>query len=478
MKNTISILFLVVIILGSIGCKKDPEPEPFKVEILGNSIDSTFYYKAMVTTQFKNPNWSFADKLGHCWSTSHNPTIDNDKTSYGYSFNLYHATSPMEDLLPNTIYYVRFYYTKNEVTTYTEEFNLTTVNTRAPNIVTDFVIVPTLSIATSGGNNDDGGLEVISRGICWSSSTATPTLENNLGYTSQESGTGFFFSEIEDLDVNNTYYVCAYAINSKGTSYGQVEEFVFADPLIELLPVEGGTFQMGSEDGEDYEKPIHTVTLSNFEMGKYEITKEQYSVFLNDINCNNNGTYDDPEFGLVSYMSVNWSTSMIRFKDSVFYPEDGYAEHPATGLSWYGAKAFVRWAHGRLPTEAEWEFAARGGNYTNQFIYSGGNYLDDFGWYEANSTQSDYSFPVGLKLPNELGLYDMSGNVFEWCNDWFGYNYYSVSPEVNPIGPEDGTYRVLRGGSIRGSSNGCRVAFRTGSESYIQSGYRGFRMVK
>ena len=130
----------------------------------------------------------------------------------------------------------------------------------------------------------------------------------------------------------------------------------------------------------------------------------------------------------------------------------------------------------RLPTEAEWEFAARGGNKSQGFKYSGNNNIDLVAWFMENS--NNRTQPVATKRPNELELYDMSGNVYEWCQDWYDSSYYSISPSDNPIGPETGTRRVWRGGAWNDNSNQCRVTYRNWGppEDSASGGILGFRL--
>ena len=234
---------------------------------------------------------------------------------------------------------------------------------------------------------------------------------------------------------------------------------------------------MGSNDGGDDEQPIHTVTLSSFEISKYEVTNSQFCEFLNDIGCNSNGSFNDPEYGNVVYIGMNSSYVQINYTGGQFVPDGGKDNFPVIEVSWYGANAFALWAGGRLPTEAEWEFAARGGNQSHGYTYSGSNNIDDVAWYWDNS--GSHTHEVGTKAPNELGIYDMSGNVWEWCHDWYDTNYYSSSPENNPQGPASGTYRVLRGGSWSDSgAYYCRVALRNGNGPVSTNDYLGFRIVR
>ena len=200
---------------------------------------------------------------------------------------------------------------------------------------------------------------------------------------------------------------------------------------IEMIHVEGGTFMMGAtleqDDDCDDEKPVHQVTISSFYIGKYPITQEQWMAVMDDNPSHFEGENLPVEM-------VNWG-DVQRFIHIL---------NEQTGKQY------------SLPTEAEWEFAARGGNKSKGYRYSGSNSIDDVAWYENNS--DDITHPVGLKAPNELGIHDMSGNVWEWCNDWFGV--YSASAQINPKGPKSGSSRVLRGGGWSSRALVCRVAHR------------------
>jgi len=227
-------------------------------------------------------------------------------------------------------------------------------------------------------------------------------------------------------------------------------------PLHAMRLVQGGSFRMGSEEGEEEEKPIHKVTLSSFEMGRYEVTNLQYAVFLNRygsdevksgdyagqdmIEEDDWGIYKNPETGL-------WEA------------QEGYAYHPVIMVSWYGAREYARYYGLRLPTEAQWEYAARGGVQARETRYAGSDSLDKVAWYDKTSKLTS-TFPVGLLKPNELGIYDMSGNVYEWCMDWYNEAYYEKSPEQNPVNLTESRGCVHRGGSWNGSAAHCRVANR------------------
>ncbi|MBR4367588.1 MAG: SUMF1/EgtB/PvdO family nonheme iron enzyme [Bacteroidaceae bacterium] len=201
-----------------------------------------------------------------------------------------------------------------------------------------------------------------------------------------------------------------------------------------MILVEGGTFQMGAteeqlDDADNDEKPVHNVTLNDFMIGETEVTQELWEAVM-DMN---------PSY----------------FKG---------AKNPVERVNWLDCQEFISKLYSltgerfRLPTEAEWEYAARGGNKSRKTKYSGSNTVDDVAWYVGNS--SDTTHPVGTKQMNELGIYDMSGNVEEFCEDWYGEAYYSNSPHYHPKGPSQGSYRVVRGGCWFYGKQFCRVSNR------------------
>ena len=195
-----------------------------------------------------------------------------------------------------------------------------------------------------------------------------------------------------------------------------------------MIKVEGGTFSMGatSEQGSDAyddEKPVHSVTLSDYYIGETEVTQELWEAVM--------------------------GSNPSEFKGNNLSFFTGNNQRPVESVSWNDCQEFIKKLNQltgkefRLPTEAEWEYAARGGKYSRGYKYSGSNNADEVAWYDSNSGSKTH--PVKTKKDNELGLYDMSGNVWEWCNDWYG-DYQSYS-QTNPTGPSRGERRVLRGGS-------------------------------
>ena len=218
------------------------------------------------------------------------------------------------------------------------------------------------------------------------------------------------------------------------------------DINLQMVYVEGGTFTMGAtpEQGSDAysnEKPTHKVTLNSYYIGKFEVTKAQWSAIMDSNQRKFTG--DNNPMVYVSWNEV---------------------QEFCQKLSTLTGKKY------RLPTEAEWEYAARGGKKSKGYKYSGSNTIDNVAWYCSNSGYKTH--PVGQKKPNELGIYDMSGNVYELCSDWYGS--YSSSSQTNPTGPKSGSRRVYRGGSGDRIPKNCRVATRNDDPNYS---YLGFRIV-
>ena len=219
-----------------------------------------------------------------------------------------------------------------------------------------------------------------------------------------------------------------------------------------MILVEGGTFEMGAteeqgqEDPNENEYPVHVVNLSSYYICQTEVTQELW----------------------LAVMHTN--PSLIH----------GDLMLPVDCVKWDMCQEFIAALNNilddrfeiRMPTEAEWEFAARGGNKSRGYKYSGSNNVDDVAWYDSNSGEKTH--PVGRKKPNELGIYDMSGNLWEWCYDWQGY--YRPTEQTDPTGPTEGTHHIMRGGSWTYNQSFCRVSRRNYISSVIRAANCGLRL--
>ena len=189
------------------------------------------------------------------------------------------------------------------------------------------------------------------------------------------------------------------------------------------------------KDCYDWEKPAHEVTVSSFYIGKYEVTQKEWVAIMD-----NNPSHFRP----------------LQF----FIPRGN--DFPVERVCWADVQEFITKLNAitgkkfRLLTEAEWEYAARGGNRSKNYKYSGSDHIDEVAWYSENSDATTHA--VGTKQPNELGIYDMTGNVWEWCNDWYGI--YTEEAQTNPQGPTKGSYRIVRGGGWNNDAENHRIFHR------------------
>ncbi len=242
------------------------------------------------------------------------------------------------------------------------------------------------------------------------------------------------------------------AVHSVEIASQPVENDVYVDQNsgITFAWIPPGEFQMGANNIGEEERPIHPVKITcGLWLGKYPVTNAEYERFLKT-NKRTKSEY--------------WSDGRLS-----------QSEQPIVGVSWEEASAFCTWAGGRLPTEAEWEYACRAGSTTAYSFGEDESQLFDFGWFTENS--NGQTQPVGAKNPNPLGLYDTHGNVWEWCADWYDPTYYSRAAHGDPTGPDSGDRRVIRGGSWSNSARDCRSASRYGRSPSYRSRYLGFRLV-
>ena len=290
-------------------------------------------------------------------------------------------------------------------------------------------------------------------------------------------------------------------------------------PLVPTVAIPAGSFAMGDHAGVGFphELPVHSVTLLGFWMDKFELTNAAYVTYLNtalaggEISVGNDAVTQVGGAGLI--LCDTWSTSTftpIAWNGSTFSVILGREAHPVVQVNWYGACVYANWrsaqeglqpcydlttwacdfqANGyRLPTEAEWEYAARGNSSTydpyhwgNSIDGSHANFLDSGDPFDNSTTPVGYydgnQIPMGGDMANAFGLYDMSGNVWEWCNDWYDVNAYSTGSSQNPTGPVSGTRRILRGGRWHGAAAATRSANRYKGDPINRISTFGIRLV-
>ena len=303
--------------------------------------------------------------------------------------------------------------------------------------------------------------------------SATDDDGDDLTYTYQStggtiSGTGNVVTWIAPATAGN--YTITVDISDGELNVQDIVTITVVTPETPPVSLEGmvfipaGEFEMGdSLDRITWALPVHTVYLDAFYMDIYEVTNAQYQKFMEATGRAAHRHLSDPKYRA--------------------------PEQPVVGVNWHDAVAYAKWAGKRLPTEAEWEKAARGGLVGKRFPWgnrdpdgSQCNFADmNLDYIESDNSVDDgfaFTAPVGRYLPNGYGLYDIAGNVWEWCADWYDENYYANSPTNNPLGPDSGTVRVVRGGSFATPTHILRVALRSAHDpAYAEDGGIGFRCV-
>ncbi len=270
-------------------------------------------------------------------------------------------------------------------------------------------------------------------------------------------------------------------------------------PAVDMVSVPGGTFEMGDHAGAgaSSEHPVHTVSLDAFEIDKYEVSNAKFVNYLNNSSVSVSGT-SIYQLGGAGHL-IGELRSGLNYNGVLFGVDAGKDYHPAVYMTWYGATLYCNYlstVNGRtpcynettfacdftvdgfrLPTEAEWEYASRGGEHNPYFQYPWGS--DSITTSDANYWDSGFgaTVTVGSYYANGYGLYDMAGNVYEWCHDWGDLNYYANSPPTNPVGPSSGSGRIIRGGGWGEAAIRLRCAFRINSTPIGHRGTLGFRAV-
>lgn len=300
------------------------------------------------------------------------------------------------------------------------------------------------------------------------------------------------------LSADSTYRFRLFARSTDSVYYGLTSEFKPIPHSLNTKLVDGGVFDMGATSeqlayAESDEFPVHAVTLSSFNLGITEITNLQYVQFLKSRKVVKSGMSLSDMGVYQPMLSTNPHGLYYNDDSATWSVMPGYEHHPIVRVTWYGANEFCRWAGGRLPTEAEWEWAAREGKRTSTNVLSGGGVadVDNIAWYKQNTKDKPVGFkdtqPVATKAPNQLGFYDMSGNAWEWVQDW--YIAYLPKAQINPKGmsnddaKESGvSFKVLRGGGWADGETGevdaLRVAKRNHIDPSLSSGSCGFRFAK
>lgn len=426
---------------------------------------------------------------------SHEPTVDGKTVvaeAGGYSFD-----APLANLNQNTYYLVRPYFKTNTDVVYGETVWFKTMNF----IKTGDVFPGYQSAYLYGEVLMDAGSPTIERGVCWGTHEE-PAIETD-AYKKIDKGTGSYYALVGGLKKGTTYYVRAYARNSDGVFYGLPVPFTTRTgdvlpgmTLQDMILVEQGTFDMGNprtaeeaspiDNKTKGKEPVHPVKISrDFYIDRYEVTVEQMCVFLNVYQSRNSRT--QPVKALHNSATAAWCFQYSGTAPNLVYtPRAGKNRHPAVNITWPCAEQYCEWLSAelgvkvRLPSEAEWEYAARGGNRTRGYLYSGSNNPDEVSVSTNNSTGPA---AVGTKQPNELGIYDMTGNAMEYCRDFFDWDFYTFhagETAVDPINAgklSDDGKMCIRGGSFRHPTY-LKVYTRACNQSKGEAGnHNGFRFI-
>ncbi|MCX8481543.1 MAG: formylglycine-generating enzyme family protein, partial [Sediminibacterium sp.] len=385
-----------------------------------------------------NPNGLTISNAGVCYSNSNNlPTINNSTQALNSGALAGNYNLALSGLTASTTYYVRGYVNFNGTYYYGGVLTFTTANlaTVITNNITNITYTSaTASLSITNNNNAN----ITMAGFCYSKTNTTPTNTDSVK-TITNTGilNGTYTITINSFISGSSYYVRAFIVIGGNYIYStNVVSFTtttlptsVTNLYNNMITVNGGTFTMGCTpkqlqyNGDGYSCNVGTpstqqVTLSTYKICKFEVTQQLWV----DVMGSNPSYFNGGIYG----------TNLQR---------------PVEQVSWNDCQAFITRLNQltsknyRLPTEAEWEFAARGGNNNDSYYYSGSDNLDSVAWYSSNSGNTRHA--VGTKQANQLGLYDMSGNVWEWCSDWYGN--YSSSAVTNPIGTASGSSRVVRG---------------------------------
>jgi formylglycine-generating enzyme required for sulfatase activity len=421
----------------------DPEVTTHEV----NSITDT---SAMVVSEVVSQGLSGINERGVVWSQLEDPVL-SDRTAHQASATVAKGNFSIEisRLTPFTTYYVRAYALNAQDTTYGEVLSFRTLPGLPLVTTKSFPAISPTSAIFQAEVISNQGAEILAQGLAWSL-TPNPDITDNIALA--DTGSTLITVSLPNLSPFTRYYARAFATNSVGTAYG--EEISFVTPRdfsgVSMVMVPGGTFTMGCEGSEcrNFEKPAHQVTLDTFFMAQYEVTQAEWKAIIGNSPSKFTNCADCP------VEKVTWE-EVIEFIDQL---------NEKTGYSF------------RLPTEAEWEFAARGGNGSGGYVFSGSNEVDSVAWYLENSASKTHA--VGLLQSNELGIYDMSGNVLEWCSDHAAFYNGSAQENPNVFISDDYANRIIRGGSWYSQEPGLSLTQRISYKIDLSQPYIGFRLVR
>lgn len=319
-----------------------------------------------------------------------------------------------------------------------------------------------------------GSSSIIRSGACWVLKSTKEYDPNALEFaTTDDNVQEFEINEpdvyrmrIEGLQSDTVFYVRFFATNGEGTFYSYPVRVHTSKVYDDKVFVETGKFMMGSAAGQIDEMPIHEVEFEhNFYISKNEITNAEYCDFMNERGVETDGTVNGEE-----WINMKDPASQIIHDGNEFVVKNGADQLPVVCVTWFGAQAFCEASGGNLPTEAEWEFAANSGLKKMGTSYSGSATASDVAWFNETNLHKG-----GMKKANALGIFDMSGNVSEWCSDWYSSKAYEESLLKDPQGPKSGTKKVVRGGSY--NQDPITITKRDSQAPTSASPYVGFRVV-
>lgn len=319
-----------------------------------------------------------------------------------------------------------------------------------------------------------GGSDIKRSGACWVLKSTKEYDEKALEFATVEDNVqelpinnpDLYRMRIEGLQPDTVYYVRFFATNDEGTFYSYPVRVPTTKIYNDKVFVEMGKFMMGSAAGKVDEMPIHEVEFEHsFYISKNEITNAEYCEFLNENEVGADATVNGDQ-----WINLKDPTCQLSHDGSKFVVKAGTDQLPVVCVTWFGAQAFCEESGGNLPTESEWEFAANSGLLKMGTVYAGSATASEVGWFNESVLHQG-----GMKKANGLGIFDMSGNVAEWCHDWYSDKAYEDALEKDPQGPKSGSKKVVRGGAYNQAP--VTITRRDAQQPTTASPYIGFRVV-